>query len=681
MSLSRAAVVFGFTLMMSGTAQAVAAAPVGPPTPATAPADLAEMERLEAEAFKAVEAANWAAADAAFRALLEIELRAFPALDPRTGATYSWLIRSGREVGRPVEAIEALARERLRYAEAVPGDLYTLGYARHTLALVLTEAGRPEAALPYFDSALTALVASRPTNDPLTAAVCDQYADALLALGRKQDALRPLGVRYDALKADPAAEPAVLAAAAARYGQALHDLGRYAESEPVLRAALESRRKAGAPDSVLGQDLSYLGAALRDLNRPSEAEPLHREAFALFRKAYGDEHVVVAGQARILGFTLLDQHKYAEALAAFSLAVAIAELAGDVETLWFENVIEAASALYMWEAVETVSRRLIDLHREGDPEALARAHGFLGDALVGLGKPAEAEAEYRRALALTRIETQRPIRLMNLATVLTNLGRGHEAEPIAQQALAATERAAGSSSPEIAGSLEHLARLLGAKGEWPRVEQLLRKALAIRQGLPSPSPADIVRLKIHIGIALNGQQRYSEASQFLTESLVQSVALYKGKHPLRVAPLRPLAFAFMELGQPDLAEAILKQTVGDFEPLYGPEHPETLAVLHELAAAVYAQKRYDEAETLMRRVVGANSSGAGKARAQGHLGVALIDSGKPREALPLLREAGAAVGARVQKAAGTSWSRADRISSAFIFRNAVRAAWEASAKR
>ena len=105
----------------------------------------------------------------------------------------------------------------------------------------------------------------------------------------------------------------------------MHALGKLAEAEPLLREAVEIRRKTnpGAyPD--LGYCLTSLGWVLLEKGAPGQAEPLLREASAIIQKPFPHEspdnrekdwHAVWPRfQAmNLLGASLLGQREYAEA--------------------------------------------------------------------------------------------------------------------------------------------------------------------------------------------------------------------------------------------------------------------------------------------------------------------------------------------------------------------------------
>ena len=119
-------------------------------------------------------------------------------------------------------------------------------------------------------------------------------------------------------------------------GRTLHALGKLAEAEPLLREAVEIRRKTeSAAYPSLGHCLTWLGWVLLDEGQPGRAEPLLGEALAIFQERAQHDQPAEAGPfpqelpdnsekdwyvvwmrsqtMSLLGASLLGQREYAEA--------------------------------------------------------------------------------------------------------------------------------------------------------------------------------------------------------------------------------------------------------------------------------------------------------------------------------------------------------------------------------
>jgi tetratricopeptide (TPR) repeat protein len=136
---------------------------------------------------------------------------------------------------------------------------------------------------------------------------------------------------------------------------------------------------------------------------------------------------------------------------------------------------------------------------------LAGSSGNLGNVLRDLGKRAEAEVAYRRALALQeQLVADFPAlpehrqglarSYNNLGPVLVNLGRSAEAEAAFRQALAIREKLAADFPGvpdyrmELAGAHNNLGALLVRRGKRAEAEAAFRQALAVQDKLLADFP-------------------------------------------------------------------------------------------------------------------------------------------------------------------------------------------------
>jgi hypothetical protein len=104
----------------------------------------------------------------------------------------------------------------------------------------------------------------------------------------------------------------------------LHQKGRYAQAEPLLRQALAARRRVlgeGHTDTAL--TLSNLASNLDQQGQHAQAEPLHRQALAARRKALGEGHPDTAASLSNLAGNLDYQGQHAQAEPLFRQALAI----------------------------------------------------------------------------------------------------------------------------------------------------------------------------------------------------------------------------------------------------------------------------------------------------------------------------------------------------------------------
>jgi tetratricopeptide (TPR) repeat protein len=207
---------------------------------------------------------------------------------------------------------------------------------------------------------------------------------------------------------------------------------------------------------------------------PGHFAKLYEQAFAERAAQYGERDARTLEVARNLGLMLLRERQPSAADSWLRRALSIAEGLHPEHSAEIA-VIQEALAL----ATSGDSERR-ELHRQAsrcvDPAIAARNLAKLA-ALEGNDIPL-----LRQALAK---QEQAPALPAELANRLNDLGLAlqdqHPAEsiPLFRRALLMQERHYGPKHPETATTLNNLANSLGATGQTPAAEPLLRRALAI----------------------------------------------------------------------------------------------------------------------------------------------------------------------------------------------------------
>jgi ATP-dependent Clp protease ATP-binding subunit ClpC len=335
------------------------------------------------------------------------------------------LTEAHRERGRILAALQRWDEAVSAFEAAVrldPHDAAAVG-----LAQALSELGREHEALRAYDQALV--------NAPDDVRAHTARADLLRRMQRLPEALAGFEA---ALTRDPHDLDALVGRA-----NVLATMNRHADALPIWRRVLRI-----APDHPV---------ALRGLKR-SERELEESGEDAGERK--------IRGVARIhfdLGKTLLQQSRFAEAIAAFKRA---AETRKDWAEPWFYSGIASMRASDHRRALRSFDRALerdpthveaachkADLHRLeneyaeavatyeialGQAPELVHAIGGRAEALRLLGRPAEALEGFTRALQL---DPRDFVSLCGMAATLTNEQRYDEARPLWEKARGIRPRA------------------------------------------------------------------------------------------------------------------------------------------------------------------------------------------------------------------------------------------------
>ncbi len=226
-------------------------------------------------------------------------------------------------------------------------------------------------------------------------------------------------------------------------------------------------------------------------------------------------------------------------------------------------------------------------------EGTAALAQFRGDP-----KPAwdeKALAAFQRALALSDATAQ-PLEWADaavwVASVLKDLARYAEAEPLLREALTRRESKLAPNDPEIAIALNNLAQLLQATNRLAEAEPLYRCALTIDEAAYGPKHPNVARDLNNLAQLLQGTHRLAEAEPLMRRALAIEEAAYGPEHPnvaINLNNLAPLLQATHRLVE---AEPLSRRMVGivlDFTRRTGYKHPHLRTALANYAGILKAR--------------------------------------------------------------------------------------------
>ena len=218
-----------------------------------------------------------------------------------------------------------------------------------------------------------------------------------------------------------------------------------------------------------------------------------------------------------------------------------------------------------------------------------------------------AEAEKQAKAALKEAEEFRP-EDPRLATSLNNLaflyhaqGNYAAAEPPYKRSLAIREKVLGPEHPEVATSLNNLAGLYHAQGNYAEAEPLYKRSLAIREKVLGPEHPDVATSLNNLAGLYQAQANYAEAEPLYKRSLAIRETVLGPEHPNVAASLNNLARLYQAQANYAAAEPLYKRSLAIQEKVLGPEHPDVATSLNNLARLYQAQANYAEAEPLLKR--------------------------------------------------------------------------------
>ncbi len=274
-------------------------------------------------------------------------------------------------------------------------------------------------------------------------------------------------------------------------------MASYADAERELRAAIAALEPARGSDPLpLAESEQVLGEVCRELNRYHEAEELFVDALALARGGLSENDPLILKYLISLAGYYKDQARYDESELLLEEALEIVETHEGLEderaTLTL-NVAEVHRLQGRYTDAIPLYQRAITLATESMPPLeVAVFHNQIASAYAEMGRPKNAESEYRHALAMadSSHDVSPPwiAQFKNdLGVFLARQGRLTEGETLLEEAIALREDAFGTNHPLVAVSLTQLARaeanlFVASSKRTPRDTEaaaLLDRALAI----------------------------------------------------------------------------------------------------------------------------------------------------------------------------------------------------------
>jgi tetratricopeptide (TPR) repeat protein len=235
-------------------------------------------------------------------------------------------------------------------------------------------------------------------NDPRTTDAMYALAGSLHETGNYRDAQLEFERWLAIVESQP---PQLTPARANQLTDVLTVVRLGGQPERAERLAREivalNRALYGDEHSRVANALVVLGGILSN-RTPREAETILRHAIALLRASYPDGHMELVNGLVGLGFLLNDQQRWAEAESTWREVAAMSRRVSESEGLTYANAIAEIGHVQVarkeYVAAERTLRsvmRLAGIQRHPTNPVSIRAGTYLGEALRGQGRLAEAE--------------------------------------------------------------------------------------------------------------------------------------------------------------------------------------------------------------------------------------------------------------------------------------------------
>ncbi len=285
---------------------------------------------------------------------------------------------------------EAMLVQAEKAATALGAQHQLVLFARQNLSAMLVQQGRYKEAEPLIRSNLSAMIAARGENSPLTLTVMSTLGSVVQLQGRLTEA-EPIHAKVDAIAvqlvgaSDPQRIPFL-----SNHAALLADLGRRDEAEPLARKALDLALAAfGDRHPTSLTTLNNLASIIDDQGRKPEGEALLRRALVQRIAVLGEDHPDTLTSFNNLAQNLTDQGKQGEAEPLLRKAIAL----GAVKLGAGHPIILDAQA--------TLAQILTDQGSLGEAEALARKILAARTVKVGANNPATLASMESLAAILT----------------------------------------------------------------------------------------------------------------------------------------------------------------------------------------------------------------------------------------------------------------------------------------
>ncbi len=202
--------------------------------------------------------------------------------------------------------------------------------------------------------------------------------------------------------------------------------------------------------------------------------------------------------------------------------------------------------------------------------------------------------------------------LFRTATYLYDYALYEQAEPLLLRTLHIRKQILGPTHPDVARTINNLARLYCMQGKFEQAEPLFQQALPIMElsmGLDHP---DLALLLNNLANLSCMQGKYAQAEPLFLRSLHIREQAFGPNHREVAQPLNNLANLYYEQGKYEQVEPLYLKALCIWEKALGPTHPDVSHPLHGLANLYRDQRKYVDGERLYQRALDIRELSLGK---------------------------------------------------------------------
>ena len=256
----------------------------------------------------------------------------------------------------------------------------------------------------------------------------------------------------------------------------------------------------------------------------------------------------------------------------------------------------------IWKQREEYGRAIADYREavrlapkdDSAPESLAVLYEKLGNY-------SEAEAFYKRSLALNKNIVRAPPMVIGLARVCKAQAKHAQAETHFKRALKMYE-ADARKNPNDNTPIYGLADLYLAWGNYGKAEPLYQRLLAMREKEVGTDHTFVAAILEYLASVHQARGKYAEAEALYRRALTVWETDAGGRHDVEIAKaLDGLAGAQRAQGQQAQAEELYQRALALREARFGKDHTSVAGTLDNLAKVYEAQGKQAEAQAARQR--------------------------------------------------------------------------------
>lgn len=254
-----------------------------------------------------------------------------------------------------------------------------------------------------------------------------------------------------------------------------------------------------------------------------------------------------------------------------------------------------------------VGVRRIESELSDQPEVLANMLGVTGNVYKSLGLYENAIVLLQRAYLIndsllgSSPETAKSLNdLANLNFAMGNYGSAIEKF---KKAIVIRKNIFGDESLETAESNNDLAMVLREEGEYEDAGKLLNSSLSIRKKFLSSESPEVAQTMNNLGLLKDDMGEYDEAKKLFEESLKIKEKLYGKIHPSVTETMGNLAFLLRQMGEYKEASKLFDETLEIDKNLFGDIHPVISTDLYNIASITALMGDLNSAEKLYTEVL------------------------------------------------------------------------------